>query len=108
MKLLLALMLFARMALAMPASSFESLVSQVDDASFSSDKIDTIRSAAQTNTFTAAQAARLLEQISMSSDQMDALPSGGGGAALPAACRPSASTRTWSRRCRRWTATCSA
>jgi hypothetical protein len=72
-RLFLSLLLFVHMAVAMPASSFDALVAQVDDASFSSEKIDTIRSAAQTNTFSAAQAARLIGEISMSGDQMDAL-----------------------------------
>lgn len=73
MPLLLSLLLFARLAVAMPASSFDALVARVDAAAFSSDKIDTIRSAARAETFTAVQAARLLGEISMSSDQMEAL-----------------------------------
>ena len=73
MPMLLSLLLFVRLAVAMPASSFDALMAQVDEASFSSEKMDTIRSAAQTHTFSAAQAARLIGEISMSGDQMDAL-----------------------------------
>jgi hypothetical protein len=73
LNLLLSLLLFAGTSLAMPGGAFDSLAAQVSDASFSSEKLDTISSAASTNTFTAAQVARLLGEISMSGDQLEAL-----------------------------------
>ncbi|MED5374073.1 MAG: DUF4476 domain-containing protein [Myxococcota bacterium] len=51
----------------------DAILRAVEDASFSSDQLDVLRSAAAHHHFTCAQAARLVEPLSFSSDQVEAL-----------------------------------
>lgn len=58
---------------AMDAGSFTKLVAAIQAESFSSDQLDLIRSAASKNHFTCAQVAQLIEPLSFSSDQVEAV-----------------------------------
>ncbi|MFT6818497.1 MAG: Mg-chelatase subunit ChlD [Myxococcota bacterium] len=69
----LAALLFSSSAFAMPQSSYDSLVRQVDGESFSDDQLTVLRTAASANTFSPRQAAGLLNEFSFSSDQLSAL-----------------------------------
>jgi len=60
-------------ALAMPGAAFPSFQHQVEDASFASDKLAILRTAASTNTFTPGQVATLIGEMSFASDQLSAL-----------------------------------
>ncbi|MGE0433148.1 MAG: DUF4476 domain-containing protein [Planctomycetota bacterium] len=62
-----------RTANAMEAAAFATLLDQVENAGFSSDKLNTIRSAAGVQTFTCDQVAKLLGALNFSADQMKAL-----------------------------------
>ena len=57
----------------MPASDFSQLKSQVQQASFSSEKLSILSLSSQTATFTAAQIKVLISGISFASDQLEAL-----------------------------------
>lgn len=59
-------------ALAMQDASFERLLGQLDGA-FSSDQVNLVRSAAQANTFRSHQVRTMLEHLSFSSTQLEAL-----------------------------------
>jgi hypothetical protein len=62
----LAALLFSSSAFAMPQSSYDSLVRQVDGESFSDDQLTVLRTAASANTFSPRQAAGLLNEFSFS------------------------------------------
>jgi Mg-chelatase subunit ChlD len=70
---ILSALLFSSAAFAMPQSSYDSLVRQVDGESFSDDQLTVLRTAASANTFSPQQAAGLLDEFSFSSDQLSAL-----------------------------------
>lgn len=70
---LLSALLLSSTAFAMPGSSYDSLVRQVDGESFADDQLTVLRTAASTNTFSPSQAAGLLDEFSFSSDQLGAL-----------------------------------
>lgn len=57
----------------MDAGTFASLLSQVDDASFSDDKLSILRTAATHNGFTCAQLAALLGAMSFADDKLQAV-----------------------------------
>jgi hypothetical protein len=61
------------MAGAMPDASHRQLLVAIDAASFSDDKLSLIRAAAASNNFTISQTAAILEKLSFSSDQLEAL-----------------------------------
>ena len=73
MSLFLAVWLAVQSAFAMPAPAYDSLRSQVDDEAFADDQIAVLRTAASTNTFTPAQVAGLLEEMSFADDKLAAL-----------------------------------
>ena len=58
---------------AIDAASFDALVVGIVDASFSDDKLTLITAAAARNRFTCAQVVEIIDQLSFSSDQLEAL-----------------------------------
>ena len=57
----------------MPASDFSQLKNQINQASFSSEKLSILQLSAQSSTFTADQIKDLISDISFASDQIEAL-----------------------------------
>ena len=66
-------LLFSLIAYSMPASDFSQLKNQVQNASFSSEKLSILQLSAQNSTFTADQITTLIKDISFASDQLEAL-----------------------------------
>lgn len=65
--------LFSLFSYSMPASDFAQLKNQVNQASFSSEKLSVLQLSAQNTTFTADQIKSLISGISFASDQLEAL-----------------------------------